>query len=62
MNNVYITLKIDLLALIVKLNNANLATKFLIIKDSLVNNLNFFNRVKNVDIVNCLFVKMMNVK
>ena len=62
MNNVYITLKIDLLALIVKLNNANLATKFLIIKDSLVNNLNFFNRVKNVDIVNYLFARMMNVK
>jgi hypothetical protein len=62
MNNVCITLKIDLLALIVKLNNANPATKFLIIKDSLVSNLNFFNRVKNVDIVNCQFVKMMNVK
>ena len=61
MNNVCIILKIDLLVYIAKLNNANPVTKFRIIKDSLVSNLNYFNKVKNADIVKCLFVWIMNV-
>ena len=60
MNNVCIILKIDLLVYIAKLNNANPVTKFRIIKDSLVNNLNYFKNKKNADIVNYLFVKEMN--
>jgi hypothetical protein len=60
MNSVWIILKIDLNAQIAKLNNANHVKKFLIIKDSLVNNLNYFKNKKNVDIVNYLFVKEMN--
>ncbi len=56
MNNVCIILKIDLLVYFAKLNNVNPVTKFHIIKDSLVSNLNYFNKVKNVDTVKCLFV------
>ena len=60
MNSVWIILKIDLNAQIAKLSNANHVKKFLIIKDSLVNNLNNFKNKKNADIVNYLFVKEMN--
>ena len=60
MNSVWIILKIDLNAQIAKLNNANHVKRFLIIKDSLVNNFNYFKNKKNADIVNYLFVKEMN--
>ena len=60
MNSVWIILKIDLNAQFAKLSNANHVKKFLIIKDSLVNNLNNFKNKKNADIVNYLFVKEMN--
>jgi hypothetical protein len=60
MNSVWTILKIDLNAQIAKLNNANHVKRFLIIKDSLVNNLNYFKNKKNADIVNYLFAKEMN--